>query len=53
MKKFAVLTVALLFVFALTGRADNDRPITVDQLPQKAQQFINQYFPKAKVAYAN
>lgn len=52
MKKFAVLTVALLFVFALTGRADNDRPITVDQLPQKAQQFINQYFPKAKVAYA-
>lgn len=52
MKKFAVLTVALLFVFALTGRADNDRPIAVDQLPQKAQQFIKQHFPKLKVALA-
>lgn len=52
MKKFAVLTVALLFVFALTGRADNDRPIAVDQLPQKAQQFIKQHFPKSKVALA-
>lgn len=51
MKKFAVLTVAL-FVFALTGRADNDRPIAVDQLPQKAQQFIKQHFPKSKVALA-
>ncbi len=52
MKKFAVLTVALLFVFALTGRADNDRPIAVDQLPQKAQQFIKQHFPKSKIALA-
>ena len=51
MKKFAVLTVAL-FVFALTGRADNDRPIAVDQLTQKAQQFIKQHFPKSKVALA-
>lgn len=51
MKKFAVLTVAL-FVFALTGRADNDRPIAVDQLPQKAQQFIKQHFPKSKIALA-
>ena len=52
MKKFAVLTAALLFLFSFSGRADNDRPITVDQLPQKSQKFIEQYFPKAKVAYA-
>lgn len=52
MKKFAVLTAALLFLFSFSGRADNDRPIAVDQLPQKSQKFIEQYFPKAKIAYA-
>ena len=52
MKKFAVLTVALLFVFALTGRADNDRPITVDQLPATAQKFIKAHFPKTNVSLA-
>ena len=52
MKKFAVLTVALLFVFALTGRADNDRPISVSELPEKAQQFIRQHFPNEKVSFA-
>ena len=31
--------------------ADNDKPINFAQLPQAAQQFVKQHFPKAKIAF--
>ena len=51
MKKLLFL---LLSVFTLqTAWADNDKVITVNQLPAKAQTFIQQNFPSEKVAFAN
>ena len=47
-----ILLTSLLMLNAWTAKADNDRSITVDELPQKSQQFIGQYFPKAKILYA-
>ena len=41
MKKFFVL---LLGLMTLNVFAANDRPVTFQQLPQKAQQFINTHF---------
>ena len=52
MKKLMILALAVLTLGTFTAKADNDRPINVSQLPQKAQQFIKQHFPKEKVAYA-
>ncbi len=52
MKKLMILALAVLTLGTFTAKADNDRPINVNQLPQKAQQFIKQHFPKEKVAYA-
>ena len=52
MKKILILAVALFTLGTVTALADNDRPIAVTQLPQKAQQFIKQHFPNEKVAYA-
>ena len=50
MKKLLFL---LLSVFTLqVAQADNDKPITVDQLPEKAQQFIRQHFANEKVSLA-
>ena len=51
MKKF-MLTVAVVFLSLGVACADADRPITVDQLPQKAQQFLKSYFPQMKVSFA-
>ena len=34
------------------AKADDDRAITVDQLPQKAQEFIQKYFPKNEISLA-
>lgn len=40
-----------LFIFGnYTASAENDQPITFEQLPKKSQQFINQYFPDEKIA---
>lgn len=52
MKKLMIMMTLLLAVGTLTARADDDRPISVDQLPRTAQQFIKQHFPNEKVAYA-
>ncbi len=52
MKKILILAAAVLALGSLTARADNDRPIDVAQLPQKAQQFIRQHFPDEKVSLA-
>lgn len=51
MKKILVLLVCL-FSLQTVVRADNDRPVTVTQLPAAAQQFIKKYFPNVNVAYA-
>jgi hypothetical protein len=32
--------------------ASNDRPVTFEQLPQKAQQFIKQHFPDLQISIA-
>ena len=52
MKKLMILVIALFISGISLVRAGNDRPINVNQLPQKAQQFIKQHFPNEKVAYA-
>lgn len=52
MKKLMIIAAVLLFVASAPACADNDKPITVSQLPQTAQQFVKNHFPKEKVAYA-
>lgn len=44
----------LVCLFALQGlaKADDDKPIEVNNLPQKAQTFIKQHFADAKISYA-
>lgn len=51
MKKLMIVLVCL---FALQGlaKADNDRPIEVKELPQKALTFIDKYFADVKVSYS-
>lgn len=51
MKKMLFVLVAL-FTFSVSVKAIEDKPITVDQLPQKAQQFIKQFFADKQVALA-
>lgn len=53
MKKFTILLAALLAV-CTTGvaLADNDRMISVGELPASSQQFINTYFKELAVSYA-
>ena len=47
------LLVALLSVFTMqAAHADNDKPVTVAQLPAKAQTFLKQNFPNEQVAFA-
>ena len=51
MKKLMTLAICL-FAFIGITRADDDKPVTVDQLPQKAQTFIKQYFADKQVSLA-
>lgn len=51
MKKL-VLLFAIAFAFQTAVFADNDKPITIGQLPQPAQQFINKHFNGKSVAIA-
>ncbi len=50
--KRIILSLTALMLAAGTAFADNDKPITVDQLPAAAKQFIGKYFADAKVSYA-
>ncbi len=50
MKRIILLSISLAVMTAVF--AGNDKPITVDQLPAAAKQFIGKYFPGAKVSYA-
>lgn len=49
MKKIMILFAAVLCISAV--RAEG-RPITADRLPQAARQFVKEYFPTQKMAYA-
>lgn len=51
MKKFVFMLAILLTLCATTLRADNERPISVNQLPVTAQEFIKQYFAGRKVIF--
>lgn len=49
MKKLVYL---LFCLFAINSNimADNDRPITLKEMPKQAQEFISKYFPNAPIA---
>lgn len=50
--KRILLSLAALIMAASATFAGNDKPITVDQLPDVARQFIQQYFSGTKISYA-
>ena len=52
MKNRMILLSGALMLAVLPASADNDRAVSVEQLPQKARAFISQYFSGEKVAYA-
>lgn len=51
MKKLVMMLVCMFAAHTMV-MADNDKPIQVNQLPAKAQTFINTYFKGQKVALA-
>lgn len=51
MKKIiAILT--MVFAFVMFAKADNEKPITVKELPAAAQTFLNNHFSGKKIALA-
>lgn len=50
MKK--VLFMTFIFAISMSLNASNDRPVTFEQLPQKAQQFIKQHFSDLQISIA-
>lgn len=42
----------LMLLAAVPAAADNDKAVTLDQLPRAAKEFIADYFPGEKAAYA-
>ena len=48
----AVVALVCLVAFSASALADNDKPISVNQLPATAQQTINKHFKAKKVALA-
>lgn len=52
MKKLTFILLCVFTVCVISLRADNDKPIQVNQLPAVAQQFIKQHFANRKVALA-
>ncbi len=51
MKKI-LFVIALLFAGIATANANPERPITIDQLPKTAQEFLAAHFKDLTVAYA-
>lgn len=51
MKKLLLLFVCL-FTIQSVVKADDDKPVRIEQLPQSAQQFIKTHFGDSKVAIA-
>lgn len=52
MKKITFILACLFTMCISTLRADNEKPIQMNQLPAAAQQFIKQHFADRKVALA-
>lgn len=50
MKKNTLLLSALMLLCTLTASADKYKPVTIDQLPAKAQHFITTYFNGIQVS---
>lgn len=51
MKKVKVLISAILVLFAVTGCADNEKPIQKHQLPKISQEFINTHFKGYEISF--
>lgn len=51
MKKLSLLLVSLFSLLSV-ARADTDKPIQINQLPDKAQTFIKQHFANQSVSLA-
>ena len=51
MKRIFVIILAVLSLGVITVKADNDRVITKESLPVKAQQFIDTHFSTIKISY--
>ena len=51
MKKILVIILAVFSLGVVTAKADNDRVITKDALPAKAQQFVYAHFASVKISY--
>ncbi len=52
MKKFLIILVSVFSLGIFAAYAGNDKPITINELPVAAQNFIKTYFPNSKVALA-
>lgn len=55
MKRFPIFAAALLMAALLISSpavAGTDRPLTVQELPAQAQQFLRDHFSENKIAYA-
>lgn len=48
----ALVALVCLVTFQVSAVADNDKPVSMTQLPTTAQQLIKKYFSKKKVALA-
>lgn len=54
MKKITLILAGIMFLAAsIIARAGDSTPISVEQLPAKAQKFLKKYFPKEQVTYVN
>ena len=45
-----MLILACVFSLATNAKADNYQPINRNQLPEKAQTFLSEYFPNTKIS---
>jgi len=52
MKRLILSVLALAIFLPFTAKADNDRPIPPEQLPEAAKTFIQKTFPEIAIAYA-
>ena len=51
MKKIIIIALAVFSLGIITAKADNDRLIAKENLPKKAQQFIDSNFKNSKITY--
>ncbi|MBO5428302.1 MAG: PepSY-like domain-containing protein [Prevotella sp.] len=52
MKKLIFMFMCLFGLYATIACADNEKPVSVSQLPKKAQLFLQRHFPDRTVALA-